>query len=68
MKDKADIIFQQETYSTPEVENAWKSQWMGELFFSHGSEHSRGVLKLVKVRVDCELEVCKQDELGPYII
>ena len=44
MKDKADIIFLQETYSTPEVENVWKSQWRGELFFSHGSEHSRGVL------------------------
>jgi exonuclease III len=32
MKDKADIIFLQETYSTPEVENVWKSQWRGELF------------------------------------
>ena len=26
MKDKADITFLQETYSTPEVENVWKSQ------------------------------------------
>ena len=26
MKDKADIIFSKKTYSTPEVENIWKSQ------------------------------------------
>ena len=36
MKDKADICFLQESCSTPEVEKIWKSQWKGELFFSHG--------------------------------
>ena len=37
-------------------------------FFSHGSELSRGVLILVKEGLDCELKVCKQDELGRYVI
>ena len=38
-KDKSNIIFLQETYSTPEVENIiWKSQWKGDIYFSHGSE------------------------------
>ena len=41
MKDKADICFLQESYSTPEVEKIWKSQWKGELFFSHGTEHGK---------------------------
>ena len=50
------------------MENVWKSQWRGELFFSHGSEHSRGVLTLVKEGLDCQLKVCKQDELGRYVI
>lgn len=68
MKDKANIIFLQETYGTPEVENVWKYQWRGELFFGHGSEHSRGVLTLVKEGLDCKLKVWKQDELGHYII
>ena len=45
-KEKSNIIFLQETYSTPEVENIWKSQWRGDIFFSHGSEHSRGVMIL----------------------
>ena len=46
MKNNADICFLQESYSTPEVENVWKSQWKGEMFFSHGTVHSKGVLIL----------------------
>ena len=42
-KERSDIIFLQETYSTPDVEKFWKSQWRGDIFFSHGSEHSRGL-------------------------
>ena len=47
-KNKADIVFLQETYSSPDVEKLWKTQWKGDLYFAHGSEHSRGVLILVK--------------------
>ena len=43
-------------------------EWRGELFFSHGSQHSRGVSILVKEGLDCELKVCKQDEFGRYVI
>ena len=48
MKQQVDICFLQETYSTKEVENVWKKQWKGGMYFSHGSEHSRGVLVLIK--------------------
>ena len=41
-KQKSDIIFLQETYSTFEDENIWRTQWKGKLFFSHGSNHSKG--------------------------
>ena len=37
----ADIIFLQETYSTRDIENIWRKQWKGEMFFSHGSNHSK---------------------------
>ena len=67
-KDKSDIIFLQETYSTPEVENIWKSQWRGDIYFSHGSEHSRGVMILVKEGLYCELKVCYKDTQGRFII
>ena len=43
VKSSMEICFLQETYSTPEVENIWKKQWKGDLFFSHGTGHSRGV-------------------------
>lgn len=62
MKDKADIIFLSETYSTPKVENAWKSQWSGSCFLV------LALNTLVKEGLDYELKVCKQDELGRYVI
>ena len=67
-KKKADIVFLQETYSSPEVENLWKTQWKGDLYFAHGSEHSRGVLILVKERLNFELKSCTHDTQGRYII
>ena len=67
-KENADIIFLQETYSTPDVEQIWKSQWRGEMFFGHGTTNSRGVLVLVKESLDCEIKVCKQNNEGRFII
>ena len=64
MKDKSDICFLQESYSTPEVENIWKSQW----FFSHGTEHSKGVLILIKNSLEFELKTTEVDQNGRFII
>ena len=48
LKDlKANIYFLQETYSEPNNENIWKNEWGGEIFFSHGTNHSKGVCILV---------------------
>ena len=33
IKQNADICFLQETYSTEGIENQWKAQWPGEIFF-----------------------------------
>lgn len=44
-KQNADIAFLQETYSTPDlVENGVSSCHAGKMFYSHGTNHSRGVL------------------------
>ena len=40
-----DIFFLQKTYSARDIENIWRKQWKGEVFFSHGSNHSRGIGK-----------------------
>ena len=57
-----------ETYSTPEVENVWKKQWKRKMLFSHGTNHSRGVLILVKDRLDFKLQSIKSDSEGRYIL
>ena len=67
-KSQADICFLQETYSTPEVVNIWKTQWKGDTFFSHGSCHSKGTMILVKEQLDFKLISTKIDPLGRYIL
>ena len=67
-KERSDIIFLQETYCTPEVENIWKSQRRGSVFFSHGSQHSRGAIILLKENCDCEVNMYREDEQGRLLI
>ena len=51
IKQKADIVFLQETYSSSEDE-FWNTQWKGKMLFLHGSNHSKGTLVLVKQGLD----------------
>ena len=67
-KQKADIAFLQETYSTKDVENVWRSQWNGSLFFSHGTEHARGVLVYVRKDLDFQLKSLHTDANGRFIL
>ena len=60
----ADICFLQETYSTQEVGDIWRKQWKGNMFLSHGSSHSRGVLVLVRDNLDFQLRYIKVDSQG----
>ena len=48
LKDqKALFYFLQETYSETGDELFWKNEWGGEIYFSHGIRHSKGVCTLV---------------------
>ena len=47
-KQKADLIFLQETHSTKAGEYKWKKDWGSEIIFSHGSSNARGVAVLIK--------------------
>ena len=67
-KSGADLCFLQETYSSKEVENIWRKQWKGDMFFSHGSSHSRGVLILVRDQLDFKLLSSRVDDQGRYIL
>ena len=65
---KYDIIFLQETYCTSEVEDIWRTQWQGKLFFSHGANHSCGVMVLVRSDLDFNLKSVEVDVQGRYVI
>lgn len=68
VSDVAEIIFLQETNGTIEVENVWKAQWHGHLYFAHGSEHRRGVMVLTKASLDFNLNSCIQYSQVRFII
>ena len=61
--ENADIIFLQETCSTKEMENIWKSQWKGPIIFAHGSNQSCSVLVLVKDSLEFELKSTVVDKM-----
>ena len=67
-KQKADIIFLQETYSTKEVEVIWKTQFKGKIFYSHGNNHSHGVMILERDDLDLNLISSEIDFEGRYIL
>ena len=66
-KQKADIVFLQETYSTFQDENFWKTQWKGRMLFSHGSNHSKGASILVRQGLDFEQKTIECDPNGRFI-
>ena len=68
-KQNSDICFLQETYSTEEIKNQRKKQWSGDIcFFSHGSNHSRGVAILLRKSFDFKLKSVRSHEEGRYLI
>ena len=41
------IYLLQEIFSKPKDERVWKNEWGGDVFFSHGSNHAKGVCIVV---------------------
>ena len=67
-QQKSDVIFLQETYSSPKTINLWEAEWGGKIFASHGSTHSRGVMILFKPRLDVTIDKIIPDKNGRYIL
>ena len=63
-----DIIFLQETYGTAAVKDIWRTQWRRKLFFVHGSNHSCGVMVLVRSDLDFNPRTISCDDKGRSII
>lgn len=67
-KQNTDITFLQETYSTLEIVNEWKFQWHEKMYYSHGTNHSKGVLILISDKLQFELKSVNQDNDGLYVL
>ena len=65
---KYDVIFLQETYSDKTIENVWRAEWGGDIFHSHGSKHSRGVMTLTRPTVKGENISTTCDRNGRVLI
>ena len=66
-KKGGEIVLLQETYSTPDIEDVWRRDWSGQMFFSHGTNHSRGVLILIAPQVDLKIEGITSHVHGRYV-
>ncbi len=65
---KAEIVMIQESHSIPSDVRLWKSEFQGDIFFSHGNSASRGVCILLKSRIKYEVHETRIDNDGRYII
>ena len=65
---KFDVIFLQETYSDVNLEALWRAEWGGEIFFAHGSKHSRGVMILFRPSLSKEVLNVTADKNGRFLI
>ena len=69
LKDqKSTFCFLQETYSDLNDENIWRKEWGGEIFFSHGTRHSKGVCILIHPSVRDKVEFFFTDKVGRIVI
>ena len=67
-KQRADIIFLQETHLLPVDHDRLKSGWVGKVFHSSYTTNSRGVAILIRKNVPFMLEETKSDSNGRFIL
>ena len=62
------IFMLEETHSTALVEQKWRTQWRGKMFFSHGTSNSTGVLICITEDLDCKANNELHDKNGRILI
>ena len=69
-KQKADVIFLQETQSTEEREKQWVKEWSSQIYFFHGNSNSRRVAILLQRGIDIKIVKKKSfgDTCGRFIV
>jgi len=67
-RKRVDVSFLQETYSTTGVEDLWRNQWGGEVYFAHGTNHSKGVMVMFRPNLDIRVNKHILDKEGRFIL
>ena len=67
-KSNADLILLQETHSTKATESQWQREWGGKIYFSHGSNDSRGVAIVCKNGSNLDVKHIHGDNFGRILI
>ena len=60
------IICLQETFSKQEDEAVWSADWRGQIIFSHGTEHSKGVCIRLNPTSNLQINTIESDSSGRY--
>ena len=63
-RQNAHCFFLQETYSTEQSIDIWQLEWGGNIFYSHGTNHSKGVMILVNPGFQFEVVKSTKDKNG----
>ena len=58
----------QETFSNVNIEHTWQHEWGGRILYSHGSNHSKGVMILLRNNIKAEIIKYKADYKGRFIV
>lgn len=66
-RDRSNIICFQETHSQVDDEKIWKSEWGGNILFSHGTSTARGVCIMVKKNLNYQIVKSKNDAAGRIV-
>ena len=54
-RNKCDILLIQETHSCKDIEQLWKNEWGGKIYYSHGTTSSRGVMTCFNPKFQCKI-------------
>lgn len=67
-QSKADVIFVQETHSTPQDTKIWNSEWGARAFYAHGRSNSKGVCILFRRGFTPVISQIISDPEGRFLI
>ena len=62
------IFLIQESHSSPEKEDEWRSMWDGMIEFSHGASNSRGVAVLISRKININITNIETDNDGRILL